>query len=103
MSIKLEYLLQRNKISFEDFCVREKINSFEDLLSYCTHRGFEPCAEEEFNSIFIVEKDLKIEEPAVLLKSEPEKKPTTRKRTTRKRESKPSTARKVSKVRDADK
>jgi len=103
MSIKLKYLLQRNKLSFKDFCKREEINSFKDIISYCAHRGFEPYTEEEFNSIFIVEKDLKIEEPAVLLKSEPKKKPATRKRTTRKRESKSSTARKVSKVRNTDK
>ena len=103
MSIKLEYLLQRNKISFEDFCVREKINSFEDLLSYCLRRGFKPYLKEDFDKMFTIEKDLKIPDAAVVLKSEPKKKPTTRKRTTRKRESKPSTARKVSKVRDADK
>ena len=55
MSIKLEYLLQRNKISFEDFCVREKINSFEDLLSYCLRRGFEPYLKEDFNKMFTIE------------------------------------------------
>ena len=58
MSIKIEYLLKRNKITFENFCKKENIKSFEDLLSYCLDRGFEPCLEEEFNKIFIIEKEI---------------------------------------------
>ena len=103
MSIKLEYLLQRNKISFKDFCLREEINSFEDLLAYCLKRGFEPYLEEDFNKVFIVEKVLKSTDPVVLLENEPKKETAVRKRTSRGRGRKPGSTRKVSKVRDADK
>jgi hypothetical protein len=102
MSIKIEYLLRRNKISFENFCKRENIKSFEDLLSYCLDRGFEPYLEEEFNKIFIIEKDLKKPEKVVVLKSEPKKETAVRKRTSRGRGRKPGSAHKVTKTRDAD-
>tara|TARA_R100001377_G_C3109376_1_gene81979 strand:- start:151 stop:462 length:312 start_codon:yes stop_codon:yes gene_type:complete len=102
MSIKIEYLVKRNKITFENFCKKENIKSFEDLLAYCLDRGFEPYLEEEFNKIFIIEKDLKKPEKVVVLKSEPKKKTEIRKRTSRKRTTKSSSAHKVTKTRDAD-
>jgi len=102
MSIKIEYLLERNKITFENFCKKENIKSFEDLLSYCLDRGFEPYLEEEFNKIFIIEKDLKKPEKAVVLKSEPKKETAARKRTSRGRGRKPGSAQKITKTRDAD-
>jgi hypothetical protein len=95
MSTELKRLLQRNRQSFKDFCKREQISSYEDLLSYCKERGFLPHTKEEFEKILSL-KDLKSRDTEVKSKSEPKK--TTKRKTTRRRAS-TSKTRKNTKVR----
>ena len=84
MSIKLEYLLWRNRQTFSNFCEREQIKSYEDLLEYCQLRQVEPFSQLEFNELITTE-DLKKEKPEVKSPDEPKK--TTKRKTTRKRTS----------------
>ena len=95
MSIKLEYLLWRNRQSFRSFCEREEIQSYEDLLKYCQLNQVEPFSQTEFDKLFTSE-DLKNKKSEVKSSDEPKK--TTKRKTTRKRTS-TSKTRKNTKVR----
>ena len=55
MSIELKYILIRNKINLDNFIIKNKLTSYEDLVSYCYRRNFIPCSEDEFNNV--VKKD----------------------------------------------
>lgn len=100
MSIKLDYLLQRNRITFDVFCKRQNIQSYNDMLLYCEERGFEPYTEEEFKKCFSYKKVLTDQESSVKLSSETKK--PTRKRTSKKRQSGSSSAREDKKIRDSN-
>ena len=49
MSIKLDYVLKRNKSTLMTFIIKNKLTSYEILLKYCNSRKFIPCTEEEYN------------------------------------------------------
>ena len=49
MSIKLEYILKRNKSNLETFIQKNKLTTYRSLLEYCDSRRFIPCTEEEYN------------------------------------------------------
>ena len=49
MSIKLEYILRRNKSSLEVFIKKNKLTTYQELLEYCDSRKFIPCTEEAYN------------------------------------------------------
>ena len=49
MSIKLEYVLRRNKSSLDIFIKKNRLTSYQRLLEYCDSRNFIPCTEEEYN------------------------------------------------------
>ena len=51
MSIKLEYILKRNKSNLKLFIQKNKLTSYQRLLEYCESRKFIPCSEEEYNEI----------------------------------------------------
>jgi len=51
MSIKLEYILRRNKTSIEIFIKKNRLTSYKKLLEYCAQRKFIPCTEEEYNKV----------------------------------------------------
>ena len=51
MSIKLEYILKRNKSNLKSFIQKNKLTSYQRLLEYCESRKFIPCSEEEYNEI----------------------------------------------------
>jgi len=49
MSIKLDYIIKRNKSSLEKFVQKNKLTTYQILLEYCDSRKFIPCTEEEYN------------------------------------------------------
>ena len=51
MSIKLEYILKRNKSNLLTFIQKNKLTSYQQLLEYCDSRRFIPCSEEEYNDV----------------------------------------------------
>tara|TARA_B100001093_G_scaffold520343_1_gene614876 strand:- start:5632 stop:5928 length:297 start_codon:yes stop_codon:yes gene_type:complete len=51
MSIKLEYILKRNKSNLKTFIQKNRLTSYQRLLEYCESRKFIPCAEEEYNKV----------------------------------------------------
>ena len=51
MSIKLEYILKRNKSNLETFVKKNKLTTYQKLLEYCDSRKFIPCSEEEYNEV----------------------------------------------------
>ena len=51
MSIKLEYILKRNKSNLETFVKKNKLTSYQRLLEYCESRRFIPCSEEEYDKV----------------------------------------------------
>jgi hypothetical protein len=51
MSIKLEYILKRNKSNLKIFIKKNKLTTYQELLEYCDSRKFIPCAEEEYNEV----------------------------------------------------
>ena len=51
MSIKLEYILKRNKSDLKTFIQKNKLTSYHRLLEYCESRKFIPCSEEEYNEL----------------------------------------------------
>ncbi len=51
MSIKLEYILKRNKSNLKVFIQKNKLTSYQRLLEYCESRRFIPCSEEEYNQV----------------------------------------------------
>lgn len=56
MSIKLEYILKRNKSNLKIFIKKNKLTTYQKLLEYCESRKFIPCAESEYDEV--VKKDL---------------------------------------------
>lgn len=50
MSVKLEILLSRNKISLKEFVIKNKIKSYQELLDFCKKRNFLPVSIELYNS-----------------------------------------------------
>jgi len=48
MSIKLDYILGRNKSNLKTFIAKNKLTSYEQLLEYCEMRRFIPCTEDEY-------------------------------------------------------
>tara|TARA_R110000787_G_C13333348_1_gene437563 strand:- start:406 stop:705 length:300 start_codon:yes stop_codon:yes gene_type:complete len=48
MSIKLDYILRRNKSNLKTFVAKNKLTSYEQLLEYCEMRRFIPCTEAEY-------------------------------------------------------
>ena len=67
MTIKLEYILKRNKSNLETFIRENKLTSYKELLEYCEIRKFIPCSEQEYNE---VSKISKISEKIVTKKTE---------------------------------
>ena len=51
MSIKLEYILRRNKSNLEIFIKKNKLTTYQKLLEYCDSRKFIPCTEEEYSKV----------------------------------------------------
>ncbi len=51
MSIKLEYILKRNKSNLKIFIKKNKLTTYQELLEYCDSRKFIPCTEEEYNKV----------------------------------------------------
>jgi len=51
MSIKLDYILKRNRSSLSEFITKNKLTTYERLLEYCAMRKFIPCSEEEYNEV----------------------------------------------------
>ena len=49
MSIDLKYLLKRNKSSIKEFIIKNKLDTYENLLEYCNRRKILPISEEEYN------------------------------------------------------
>lgn len=56
MSIKLEYILRRNKSNLETFIKKNKLTSYSILLEYCRMRKFIPCTEAEYDDVVNKEK-----------------------------------------------
>ena len=50
MSIKLEFILKRNKSNLSTFIQKNKLTTFQNLLEYCESRRFIPCTEEEYKA-----------------------------------------------------
>ena len=51
MSIKLEYILKRNRSNLQKFIKKNKLTTYQGLLEYCESRKFIPCTECEYNEI----------------------------------------------------
>ena len=51
MSIKLEYILNRNKSNLEFFIDKNELTTYDKLLKYCEMRKFVPCTEEEYDKV----------------------------------------------------
>ena len=51
MSIRLDYIIKRNKSSLKAFEQKNKLTTYHDLLKYCESRKFIPCTEEEYNEV----------------------------------------------------
>ena len=51
MSIKLDYIIKRNKSSLRKFIVKNRLTTYQDLLEYCESRKFIPCTEEAYNEV----------------------------------------------------
>ena len=51
MSIKLEYILRRNKSNLAKFIQKNKLTTYQRLIEYCDSRKFIPCTEEEYNEV----------------------------------------------------
>ena len=51
MSIKLEYILRRNKTNLKTFINKNKLTSYQKLIEYCDYRGFIPCDEQSFAEV----------------------------------------------------
>ena len=51
MSIKLDYIIKRNKSSLKKFVQKNKLTTYQILLEYCDSRKFIPCTEEEYNKV----------------------------------------------------
>jgi hypothetical protein len=49
MTVKLETLLQRNKINLKSFIAKNKITSYEDIIIFCEKRNYLPCTLDEYN------------------------------------------------------
>ena len=55
MSIKLDYIIKRNKSSLETFVLKNRLTTYQDLIEYCASRKFIPCTEEEYNKVVLKE------------------------------------------------
>ena len=51
MSIKLEYILKRNKSNLKIFIDKNKLTTYQKLLEYCEMRRFIPCTESEYDNV----------------------------------------------------
>jgi dsDNA-binding SOS-regulon protein len=51
MSIKLEYILKRNKSNLKIFIQKNKLTTYDKLLEYCDSRKFIPCTENEYEEV----------------------------------------------------
>ncbi len=51
MSIRLDYIIKRNKSSLKAFVQKNKLTTYHDLIEYCESRKFIPCTEEEYNEV----------------------------------------------------
>jgi len=49
MTVKLETLLQRNKINLGEFILKNKFSSYESLIIFCKKRNYLPCTLDEYN------------------------------------------------------
>jgi hypothetical protein len=61
MSIKLEYILKRNKSNLKTFIEKNKLTSYNELVEYCKTRKFIPCTESEYTSVVQVKLEAKNE------------------------------------------
>ena len=57
MSIKLDFILKRNKTSLITFIQKNKLTNYQRLLEYCKMRKFIPCTEEEYNEVSNIERE----------------------------------------------
>ena len=84
MSIKLEYVLRRNKSDLKTFIKKNKLTSYLILLEYCVTRRFIPCTEEDYNQIVKVKLEIK-NEPAVDREASKTQKPKKRRNSRKKK------------------
>ena len=61
MSIKLEYILKRNKSNLKTFIEKNKLTSYNELVEYCKTRKFIPCTESEYTSVVQIKLEAKNE------------------------------------------
>ena len=88
MSIKLEYILSRNKSDLKTFIKKNKLTSYEELLEYCMSRSFIPCTESVYNLIAEVKLESK-NEPSVSRTASKAHKPKKRRNSRKKKSSTP--------------
>ena len=83
MSIKLDYVLRRNKSSLKIFIEKNKLTSYHRLVEYCQTRKFIPCTEEEYNTVVkkeVVQNERKKVSGSVSKAQEPKKRRYRRKK-----------------------
>ena len=51
MSIKLDYILRRNKTNLKIFIAKNKLTNYQELVEYCQTRRFIPCLEKEYDEV----------------------------------------------------
>jgi hypothetical protein len=51
MSIKLDYILRRNKSNLKTFIAKNRLTSYKQLLEYCDTRKFIPCTEADYDLV----------------------------------------------------
>jgi len=86
--IKLGYFLSKSRVSLKNFCERNDLKSYDDLVNYCLSKNFIAVTEEEYKKSFppVVKKEKKkvVEVSKVAQPSEEKK---TRKRRSSKKSS----------------
>ena len=96
MSIKLEYVLRRNKSDLRTFIKKNKLTSYLVLLEYCLTRRFIPCTEEDYNQIVKVKLEIK-NEPAVDREVSKTQKPKKRRNSRKKKSDTPKLSNRIDK------
>lgn len=60
MSIKLDYILKRNKSNLKIFIAKNRLTSYKQLLEYCDTRKFIPCTEADYDLVVGVKPKLEL-------------------------------------------
>ena len=85
MSIKLEYILSRNRTNLKTFIDKNTLTTYEKLVEYCDYRGFFPCDEETYSKV--VGKSEKVNERKVRRKTSGTQKPKKTRNSRKKQQS----------------